>query len=274
MPPSRTENMFMSIEFFLNRTFLGKFSKKLSRLLLLCLLAFSMGACESLFQGKVAAGSRKTDNQVSQNPRLRISSEKRLRRKKISVTRNLYEGSLWRYESSFGNLLRDHRARFRGDLLTINELPAVVSVPEPKPESKEEQATPSGDAAKANILLEALTMRDEIEKEQNDILRNLESISAKVTRVLPDGNMIIKGRKIDYRQRNKVRYITTVTGILRPADVDDSNIVSASKLANPNVQITRQQSKGLVRERLEKLAPLMGKQRSGIAGRLTEFATK
>ena len=274
MPPSRTENMFMSIEIFLHRASLGKFSKKLSYFLLLCLLAFSMGACESLFQGKVASASRKTDNQVSQNPRLRISSEKRLRRKKISVTRNLYEGSLWRYESSFGNLLRDHRARFRGDLLTINELPAVVSVPEPKPESKEEQPAPSGDAARANILLEALTMRDEIEKEQNDILRNLESISAKVTRVLPDGNMMIKGRKIDYRQRNKVRYITTVTGILRPADVDDSNIVSASKLANPNVQITRQQSKGLVRERLEKLAPLMGKQRSGLAGRLTEFASK
>ena len=274
MPPSRTENMFMSIEFFLHRASLGKFSKKLSHLLLLCLLTFTMGACESLFQGKVASASRKTDNQVSQNPRLRISSEKRLRRKKISVTRNLYEGSLWRYESSFGNLLRDHRARFRGDLLTINELPAVVSVPEPKPESKEEQAAPSGDVAMANILLEALTMRDEIEKEQNEILRNLESISAKVTRVLPDGNMIIKGRKIDYRQRNKVRYITTVTGILRPADVDDSNIVSASKLANPNVQITRQQSKGLVRERLEKLAPLLGKQRSGLAGRLTDFAAK
>ena len=266
--------MFMSIEFFLHRASFGKFSKKLSHLLLLCLLAFSMGACESLFQGKAASASRKTNNQVSQNPRLRISSEKRLRRKKISVTRNLYEGSLWRYESSFGNLLRDHRARFRGDLLTINELPAVVSVAEPKPESKEEQAAPSGDAAKANILLEALTMRDEIEKEQNDILRNLESISAKVTRVLPDGNMMIKGRKIDYRQRNKVRYITTVTGILRPADVDDSNIVSASKLANPNVRISRQQSKGLVRERLEKLAPLMGKHRSGLAGRLTEFATK
>ena len=117
--------MFMSIEFFLYRISLGKFTKKLSHLLLLCLLVISTGACESLFQGKVASASRKTNYQVSQNPRLRISSEKRLRRKKISVTRNLYEGSLWRYESSFGNLLRDHRARFRGDLLTINALPAV-----------------------------------------------------------------------------------------------------------------------------------------------------
>ena len=70
--------------------------------------------------------------------------------------------------------------------------------------------------------------------------------------------MIIKGQKIDYRQRNQVRYITTVTGILRPADVNDSNIVSAGKLANPNVKIKRQQSRSLVRKRLEKLAPLLG----------------
>ena len=54
-----------------------------------------------------------------QNDKLRLTS-KRLRRKRISSSRNLYEGSLWRYESSFGNLLRDHRARFRGDLLSIN----------------------------------------------------------------------------------------------------------------------------------------------------------
>ena len=242
--------------------------------LLLLLLFFPMFACQSLFQGKTASESRKTFTDVSQTLRSRVNSEKRLRRKKISVTRNLYEGSLWRYESSFGNLLRDHRARFRGDLLTINELKTIVSVPEPKPENEGEAPPPTGNAERANILLEALTMRDEIEKEQNDILRDLVSISAKVSRVLPDGNMMIKGRKIDYRQRNKVRYITTVTGILRPADVDDSNIVSASKLANPNVRITRQQSKGLVRERLEKLAPLMGKQRSGLAGRLSDFAAK
>ena len=93
--------MFMSIEFFLHRASLRKFSKNLYKLLLLCILAFSIVAFESLFQVKVASATRKTNYQVSQNPRLRISSEKRLRRKKISVTKNLYEGSLWRYESSF-----------------------------------------------------------------------------------------------------------------------------------------------------------------------------
>jgi len=117
-----------------------------------------------------------------------------------------------------------------------------------------------------------MTLRDAIEEEQNDILRNLDSISARVISVLPDGNMLIKGQKIDYRQRNQVRYITTVTGVLRPADVNDSNIVSASKLANPNVKIRRQESGSLVRERLKKLAPLLGKQKAGFFGRLGDLA--
>ena len=55
-------------------------------------------------------------------------------------------------------------------------------------------------------------------------------------------------------------------------DVNDSNIVSASKLANPNVKINRQQSGSLVRERLEKLAPLLGKQKAGFLGRLGDLA--
>ena len=166
-------------------------------------------------------------------------------------------------------MLRDHRARFRGDLLRINEVNLIVTVPPPKIAS---EGQPAGGAETASVALEALTLRDSIEEEQNDILRALDALSARVIRVLPDGNMIIKGQKIDYRQRNQVRYITTVTGILRPADVNDSNIVSASKLANPNVKIKRQQSRSLVRKRLEKLAPLLGKQKAGVLGRLSEMA--
>lgn len=196
-------------------------------------------------------------------------TSKRLRRKRISTSRNRYEGSLWRYESSFGNLLRDHRARFRGDLLSINEVNLIVTVPPPKIAS---EGPPAGGAETAGVALEALTLRDAIEEEQYDILRALDALSARVIRVLPDGNMLIKGQKIDYRQRNQVRYITTVTGILRPADVNDSNIVSASKLANPNVKIKREQSASLVRKRLEKLAPLLGTQKAGLVGRLGEFA--
>ncbi len=243
------------------------------KILLVFFVLFAAAACRTPFNQPQTPAQNQTavsnSKKVTNN---RLSSEKRLRRKRVSVSRNLYEGSLWRYESSFGNILRDHRARFRGDLFTISELPSVVNVPEPKAEAEAEAAAPTNNTQRANLLLEAITMRDEIEREQNDILRSLETMSARVTKVLPDGNMMIKGQKVDYRQRNQVRYITTITGILRPADVDDSNIVSATKLANPNVKIKRQQSGAFVRERLERLAPLIGQQRAGLMGRIGDFA--
>ena len=160
------------------------------------------------------------------NEKLKLTA-KQLRRKRISTEKNRYEGSLWRYESSFGNLLRDHRARFRGDLLSINEMGLIVNAPPPTiaPEGQ-----PAGGAETGSATLEAMTLRDTIEEEQNEILRNLDGISARVIRVLPDGNMVIKGQKTDYRRRNQVRYITTVTGILRPADVNDSKIIEGYPL--------------------------------------------
>ena len=243
------------------------------KILLVFFVLFAAAACRTPFNQPQTPAQNQTavsnSKKVTNN---RLSSEKRLRRKRVSISRNLYEGSLWRYESSFGNILRDHRARFRGDLFTISELPSVVNVPEPKAEAEAEAAAPTNNTQRANLLLEAITMRDEIEREQNDILRSLETMSARVTKVLPDGNMMVKGQKVDYRQRNQVRYITTITGILRPADVDDSNIVSATKLANPNVKIKRQQSGAFVRERLERLAPLIGQQRAGLMGRIGDFA--
>ena len=243
------------------------------KILLVFFVLLAAAACRTPFnQPQTPAQNQTAVSKSKKVTNNRLSSEKRLRRKRVSVSRNLYEGSLWRYESSFGNILRDHRARFRGDLFTISELPSVVNVPEPKAEAEAEAAAPTNNTQRANLLLEAITMRDEIEREQNDILRSLETMSARVTKVLPDGNMMIKGQKVDYRQRNQVRYITTITGILRPADVDDSNIVSAAKLANPNVKIKRQQSGAFVRERLERLAPLIGQQRAGLMGRIGDFA--
>ena len=144
---------------------------------------FAAAACRTPFNQPQTPAQNQTavsnSKKVTNN---RLNSEKRLRRKRVSVSRNLYEGSLWRYESSFGNILRDHRARFRGDLFTISELPSVVNVPEPKAEAEQEAAAPTNNTQRA---------RDEIERERNDILRSLETMSARVTKVLPDGNMMI-----------------------------------------------------------------------------------
>lgn len=189
-------------------------------------------------------------------------------RPRISTSRNRYEGSLWRDESSFGNLLRDHRARFRRDLLTISGLGEIITVPPPK----EEVAQPADNIVQqASVVLEAFTLRDKLEEEQNEIMRSLDTMSAEVTRVLPNGNMVVRGRKIDNRQRNQVRYVTTITGILRPADVNDTNVVAANKLVYPEVKIKRQLLGSLLRSRLQQLSPLIGKQNAGLLERLSDF---
>ena len=202
------------------------------------------------------------------------NSARRQRQPALNTSRNALEGSLWRSEASFGNLFRDHRARYRGDLLTIQEVDLISNVPPPKEgggDGGQAAAAPQNEVQAASLALEALTLRNAIEEEQNEILRGLNTISARVVRVYPDGNMLISGQKVDYRQRNQVRYVTTLQGVLRPADVSGENLVSATKLVNPEIKVRRQQSSGLVRERLEQLAPLIGNDAAGLAGRLSDL---
>ncbi|MBF0278181.1 MAG: flagellar basal body L-ring protein FlgH [SAR324 cluster bacterium] len=233
----------------------------LGTLIFILVIGTGLGGCNLL---QKAPPPQKPTN-VSKSPANRAKYQ---RRPRISTQRNLYEGSLWRNESSFGNLLRDHRARFRHDLLTINAVKEIVFVPPPKEKAPETATT---DIQKASAALEALSLRDTLEEEQNEILRNLDTISAEVIRVLPNGNMVVRGRKVDHRQRNQVRYVTTVQGILRPADVNDTNVVSAEKLVYPEVKIKRQILGSLLRTKLSSLAPLLGKQSAGLLERLSDF---
>lgn len=206
------------------------------------------------------------------NSRPVVNNEvRRQRQPTINTSQNALEGSLWRSEASFGNLFRDHRARYRGDLLTIQELDLINNVPAPKDPAVTQPQAPANELQATSLALEALTLRNSIEEEQNDILRALNTISARVVRVYPDGNMLVQGQKVEYRQRNQVRYITTVQGVLRPADISGENLVSATKLVNPEIKIRRQQSSGLVRERLEQLAPLIGNDAAGLAGQLSDL---
>ncbi|MDT8445496.1 MAG: flagellar basal body L-ring protein FlgH [bacterium] len=198
----------------------------------------------------------------------------------VPTEQNRYEGSLWRDESSWGNLLRDHRARFKNDVLTITDLTDIIIIPkkEKKPAPVTEQALAGtgaeAAAARANQILDvaaAVTGEDKVEEEQNEVLASLKTISARVTQVLPNGNMVVIGEKIDYRQQNTIRYVTKIKGIIRPEDVSDKNEIGSLKLARSEVQIKRQvQARKL---NLGALAPLVGQQKAGFLDRLSHIAT-
>ncbi|MCP4296282.1 MAG: flagellar basal body L-ring protein FlgH [Proteobacteria bacterium] len=197
-------------------------------------------------------------------------------RNSVPVEKTRYEGSLWRGESSWGNLLRDHRARFRNDVLTITNLQQIINIPEEEPKPIVQQPLiPEGEgqAAQAAAALEAANAAAgivDVEKERNDVLRSFTQISAQVIDVLPNGNMIILGEKVDYRQQNSVRYITKIRGIIRPEDVSPTNTISSLMLARSEVNTKRQVQAGRIN--ISALAPLLGTQKSKLASQISRAA--
>ncbi|MCZ6556359.1 MAG: flagellar basal body L-ring protein FlgH [SAR324 cluster bacterium] len=171
-----------------------------------------------------------------------LRQERFRNRPPISSRRNLYEGSLWRGAASWGNLMRDHRARYRGDLLTVIDMSSIINVPEALPETPEE--APAEQPQQVDPVIAFLRAqerrREAIEKEQNEIMRSIKTIEVEVAGVLPNGNLLVRGiHPPIFRERNRVKYIVTLQGIVRPRDVDDRNQVVANKLSKADYKIKR-----------------------------------
>ncbi len=252
------------------------------------------GAVTSILLGVIAASAlftgcswfatpaqRQRQEEQAQITSQALTDPSRLRgRPPVNTTRNVYEGSLWRGAASWGNLLRDHRARYVGDLLTVNDMAKIIKVPEAKPETAQAaQAPQAPEKPNPNIdpvlafLKEQEKRQEDIEKEQNEILRSVENVEVEVVRVLPNGNLVVRGiHPPIFRDRNRVKYVITVRGIVRPSDVDDNNTITAAKLSKSEYKIQR----FVKRQQLPlgAVARAGGKPKEGaLIDRLTDFAT-
>jgi flagellar basal body L-ring protein FlgH len=235
------------------------------------------------------APAQQTDQELLSTSRLRT-------RPPVNTTRNLYEGSLWRGASSWGNLMRDHRARYPGDLLTVTEMGKIIKVPDGRPAQGAQPGQPGApgqpaaaapaagaqagtQAPKSGVdpIIAFLKEQEEkqqlIEKEQNEILAAIDTVEVEVVRTLPNGNMMVRGvHPPIFRDRNRVKYIVTLKGIVRPSDVDDKNTIPAPKLSKAEYKIRR-----LVKRAtppLGSLARAVGKPKEGaLLDRLTDFVT-
>ena len=206
----------------------------------------------------------------------------------INTSRNLYEGGLWRGAASWGNLMRDHRARYRGDLLTVREMARIIKIPDPVPEPTAAQvAAQQGAQAQAQAqgqegqpqqredpilayLRNLEKRRLQVEREQNDILRAIESIEVEVYRVLPNGNLMVRGNHPPiFRDRNRVKYIVSLRGMVRPSDVDDNNSIMSSKLSKAEYKIRR-----LVRRSSAVAAEISSVARAAGANKEAEFVDR
>ena len=162
------------------------------------------------------------------------------------------EGSLWQPDAGPAGLLADHTARNKGDLLTIQ---IVEDTTAKRGRSLTTNRSQSVDA-KANQLVYPtwLQLGNGVNKGLNPAVNGSSTrsstgngtidesgtiratLSAQVTQVLPNGNLVVLGQKeVIVAGESQV---ITLTGIARPEDVSAANTIVSAQLAEARINIT------------------------------------
>jgi len=166
----------------------------------------------------------------------------------LVLTGNVDAGSIWKKRITTNtNIYNDNRAMRIGDIVTveINESTAITGTED----SSADQSTSHGIDIDTSEFLQRITdvtgyvpniqsqtdhsFNGEGQYESNRSL-SLE-ITAVVTEILANGNLIIEGnREVDV---NGEKYTIKVSGIIRPIDVSVDNIIQSNAIANANISL-------------------------------------
>lgn len=174
-----------------------------------------------------------------------------------SASRHASPGSLYDPAGRFGDLARDQRASLPNDLVTI------VIYDKASAMSKGTTKSARTSSAKASVSSLAGPMRaagpltsladlggassldGQGETSRENVLQT--TLSARVTHVLPNGNLIVEGSK--EIMVNSERQRVTVRGLLRWNDLSPANRVSSDRLAELEVRID---GKGIVNDAIRR----------------------
>ena len=166
-------------------------------------------------------------------------------------------GSLYDPAGRFGDLARDQRASFPNDIVTI--------VVYDKASAMSKGATKASRTASASASVDALagplrvngpltsmaqlggenSLEGQGETSRENVLQT--TLTARVTHVLPNGNLIVEGSKEIVVNSESQR--VSVRGMLRWNDVSPANRVSSDRLAEMEVRID---GKGVVNDAIRR----------------------
>ncbi len=168
-------------------------------------------------------------------------------------------GSIWFPAARLSNLSSDQRARNVDDVVTIlvQESASAVSTGQSKTSraSSAQSAVSSGllgthsFAAKAlsNLANTSTTTALDGEGSTSRQTTLTTTISARVTHVLVDGNLVVEGTK--NLNVNSESQAITIRGVIRPIDLDTTNSVPSARLADLELQID---GKGIVNDAIRR----------------------
>ena len=156
------------------------------------------------------------------------------------------EGSIWTRQDLFG-LCADLRARNVGDIVTIN---IVESATASKNATTKTSKTTALNASWGGVLQNisgsllgnnqsaafANSSNGEGTTTRNSTLNAY--ISAQVIQVLPNGNLAIQGsRQVQVNNENQ---IINIQGVIRPVDIDSTNQVLSTAIAEAKIELNGQ----------------------------------
>ena len=150
------------------------------------------------------------------------------------------KGSLWRNNPN-GQLFSDRIAKRVGDIITINIVETAKASGDVKNKTKRKSSYAAGIKSLFGATdIEAKTsLAAEMEKDFDaggSISRSgniSATITATVTRVLPNNNLFIKGQRMV--TINKERQLITLSGVIRPEDISFNNSIQSTYIADADI---------------------------------------
>ncbi len=167
------------------------------------------------------------------------------------------DGSIWFPAARLSNLAADQRARNVDDVVTIlvQESASAVSTGQSKTSraSSAQSAITSlagpkaATGALANLLNSNTNTALDGEGTTSRETTLTATISARVTHVLVNGNLVVEGtRNLNVNSENQV---ITIRGVIRPIDLDTTNSVPSARLADMELQVN---GKGIVNDAIHR----------------------
>ena len=160
-----------------------------------------------------------------------------------------YEGSLWRDDGPFSDLFKDHKARTVGDIVTISIVESSSASNRATTQTGRKSSV-SGGIEKFFNMEKHFPVSHPFFNPFSSVKGGLESsfdgsgtttrtgkltayITARVTEVLPNGNLKIVGsREVTV---NNEKQLITLSGIIRPKDISADNIILSTYISDARI---------------------------------------
>lgn len=183
-------------------------------------------------------------------------------------------GSLWSPSAKFVDMYADPRARRVGDLVVVQIVESSSANKEAKTESDKAYTADNSISSLLGLPLDRSSIlgnrlsptisgstSTEFDADGKTSRKGTISgaVSARVERILPSGNMLIKGKK-QTRVNSELQYII-ISGIIRPEDISSMNTIQSTYIADMQLDyygtgiIGDQQNKGFIARALDKIWP-------------------